>query len=166
MLVSRFFLLGLLLWMSAGAPCTAQAPFAPCLSGTASNATLLLSEGTDVSVSGRSLRPGDEIAVLRPGGRCVGSAVWTGGSIALTVWGGPAVPGAAADSLYGLRAGDPMTFVIYDASTDTLYSSAQGPATIRFRAEPPHLVAENRYVPDGIYRLETLHVTTARAERD
>jgi len=144
----------------------AQSPFTDCLTGTASNATIIISETADLGVSGRSLTPGDEIAVLRPGGRCVGVVVWTGGSVALTIWGGPAAPGATADSLHGLHSGDSMVFAIYNASTDTVYSSAHGPSTVRFQTEPPHLVSDNRYVPDGIYRLVTLHVSTAHAERE
>jgi hypothetical protein len=162
----RSFLLIAVLFANAADSGRAQSHFTDCLSGTASNATMIISEAADVAISGRSLSPGDEIAVLRPGGRCVGAVVWTGGSVALAIWGGPAAPGATADSLHGLRSGDPMTFAIFDVSTDTVYSSEHGPSTIRFQTEPAHLVSENRFVPDGIYRLETLHVSTAHAERD
>ena len=67
-----------------------------------------------LSVAGESLSVGDEVAVYRPNtDLCVGSAVWTGDNLAITVWGDD----SATATVDGLVAGEALSLRAWQQAT-------------------------------------------------
>jgi hypothetical protein len=132
--------------------------FGECSPRANSNATIVLPANASIALGSDSVEVGDEIAVFNAAGECVGAASWVGLNTTLTVWGSDLVHGENV----GLRDGEAMKFRGWDLSGQTEYSHA----TVSFSDKKPYLIAENRYVSDGIYVLETLHYhADARASR-
>lgn len=137
-------------------PVHAQTHFRHCTSRTETNATIIIPVEAQIRLNGASIEPGDEIAVFERDGRCVGSVVWTGENVALTAWGVDSLSAAGGLALY-----EPMQFRIWDASTQTEYGSDTSRLHVAFRGGKPFYTTDNRYVPDGIYLLQSLAVRTS-----
>jgi len=97
---------------------------------------------------------GDEIAVFTLKGHCAGSIVWTGSSRALTVWGQDTFTEAGR----ALSPGDPMIFRAWDASSEHEVGG-QSAFTVSFSAREAFYTTQNRFVPDGMYVVDSLQLS-------
>ena len=140
------------LWVVPG---VAQPPahFTDCLTRTGSNATVIVPASASIAMDHNEIAAGDELAVFTPAGHCVGTATWTGINIALTVWGG----NDFASDDEPLEAGQPMIFRAWDASTGEEFGGETA-FTVSFSDQQPYFVTENRFVPDGIYVVDSLRL--------
>jgi len=127
---------------TAGPVTQAATHFRDCGAPTATSATVLFPPGTGVGYGGGRLEPGDELAVVAPDGTCVGVGVWEHDGLAISVWADdPLTP-----VLDGLRPGDPLEFLAYDASARAVLDG-EG-LQIRFEGA---YGADEGFVPDGLY---------------
>lgn len=152
--VGAVLVAGLVLLGVAGSA-QAQSHFKDCATRTATNATIIIPVEAQVRLNGVPLERGDEIAVFGSNGACVGSVVWTGQNLALTAWGMDAI-----GAVPGLETNEPMQFRVWDASTQTEYGPANSRLDLDFGSgdSRTHFTTENRYVPNGIYLVDTLSV--------
>lgn len=133
----------------------AQPPahFSECTTRTGANATVIFSTDAHVTVDENAIAVGDEIAVFTPEGHCVGVTTWTGSNMALTVWGADAfTPEGKA-----LETGEPMIFRVWDTSTGREFGG-EAAFTLSLSQHAAYLTADNRFVPDGIYVVDTLRL--------
>lgn len=136
-------------------PATAQSTthFSKCTSQTGVDATVILPATAHITMDQDAIAVGDEIAVFTPDGHCAGTITWTGENAALTVWGADAVnPDRGA-----FQTGEPMVFRAWDASTDRVLG---GDSAFRLvlRDHEPYFTTDNRFVPNGIYVIDALHL--------
>lgn len=162
-------LLGLAVALTMG-PGPARAQFDDCARRTPSNASIILPADLEVIVDGRALRR-VEVAVVAPGGACVGSARWAGEAAALAAWGtdgdaaAPSLPDVVSPGAV-LAPGDTMRVHLLDPAAGTRYTDADSRVELTFRADAPYLRTEPRYVPNGIYVLDRIHVHQELAGRN
>lgn len=142
----------LLLFVIISPAARAQSHFANCITRTAENATVILHEGTTVTAGGRDLEEGDEIAVLDKNGVCVGSGVWDGTSIAITIWGADQY-----SKVGGLEAGNELRFVVWDASESREYREV----STAYAGGKPYLRTDGVYGNGAVYELAALTATGA-----
>ena len=115
---------------------------AGCVAHTGSSATLLIPARPALSRAGSPLQSGDEVSVFTPEGTCVGTGRWEGAGVAVALWADdPTTPEAD-----GLRPGDPVRFVVRDASTGATYAAAD--VEVTFEAT---FGTEGGYRPHGLY---------------
>jgi hypothetical protein len=125
-----------------GAPAVTQ-HFTGCPHRTGASAVVVVPTTATVATTSGPLQVGDEIAVMAPDGSCAGAGVWDGDGLAVTVWeDDPFTP-----ERDGLLAGDPLTFVTYDASEGVAHTFAQ----VEF---------EQAYGEGGAYSRDALFVVT------
>lgn len=142
------------------APCMSAAlaqpvaHFSTCATGTGTNATLIIPADASFSLGGTPIAVGDEIAVFTLKGHCAGSIVWTGSSRALTVWGQDTFTKAGR----ALSPGDPMIFRAWDASSEHEVGG-QSAFTVSFSAREAFYTTQNRFVPDGMYVVDSLQLS-------
>lgn len=118
-----------------------------CPAPTGRSATLLLPPDAAVMPAGGPLEPGDEIAVVTPGGACAGLGTWSADGVAIAVWADdPFTP--APD---GLTPGTPLAVAVFDASTGTIYDPVDVSVTF----------AEG-YGGDGGFQVSDLYVVAPR----
>ncbi len=125
-----------------------------CAQRTGIQATMILPADADLSVQGRPLMPGDQVAVFSEEGVCAGFMTWTGDNAALTMWG----DNYLTSEIDGLLGGDPMHIRIRTAASGTEYSDRNSRVTLTFRDDAAHLTATPTFTPDGIYVVETLSI--------
>jgi hypothetical protein len=119
--------------------------FQNCQSNTGTNATVVLTESTGLYLLNRPghldvLQSGDEIAAFTPEGLCVGKRVWSGETMAFTMWADdPLTP--AKD---GYAPGDPVIFRAWNVSRRTELSSIY----VQYR---DGFNTSGRFATDGIY---------------
>jgi len=124
----------------------AQQHFNTCTSRTAETATVILDIDV-VKVSGHPINAGDEIAVVTGDGKCVGTATWRDSSFAITVWG--------ADQFSkenGMAAGNPLRFVIWDASDDLEYQDV----AVKYSGGKPYLRTDGIFTKGAVYEISSL----------
>ena len=125
-----------------------------CAQRTGIQATMILPADADLSVQGRPLIPGDQVAVFSDDGVCAGFITWTGDNVALTIWGDDYL----TSEIEGLLGGDPMHIRIRTAASGTEYSLRNSRVTLTFRDDADHLTSTPTFAPDGIYVVETLSI--------
>ncbi len=125
-----------------------------CAQRTGIQATMILPADADLSVQGRPLIPGDQVAVFSDDGVCAGFITWTGDNAALTIWGDDYL----TSEVEGFLGGDPMHIRIRTAGSGTEYSLRNSRVTLTFRDDAAHLTSRPTFTPDGIYVVETLSV--------
>jgi len=140
-------------------PATAQTPFADCATRTASNASLILPDDFTVQLNGTPTAGPWRIAVFTSEGQCAGTAEWNGEPTTLTAWGtDPDTTPPLTASTSALVPSDSMHVRLFHPSTDAEYSAPDSRITVSFRSGPPPLISQARYVPEGIYVLERVHI--------
>ena len=155
----------------AAGPEAVRAQFAAdCASRTPSNASIILPADLEVVVDGRALRR-VEVAVVAPGGTCVGSTRWAGEAAAVVAWGTDGEVGRTSlpDDVAPeevLAPGDTMHVRLLDLVTGTQYTGANSRVELSFRTNEPYLETGPRYVPNGIYVLDRIRVHQGLAGRD
>lgn len=138
---------------------TAQTPFNDCATRTANNASLILPNDFSVQLNGTPIVGPWQIAVFTPEGQCAGTAEWNGEPTTLTAWGtDPDAPPTLTASTSALVPSDSMYVRLFHPSTDAEYSAPDNRITVSFRSGPPPLISQARYVPEGIYVLERVHI--------
>jgi hypothetical protein len=154
LLPSARWLVGLALLVGAVPAAGAQSHFAQCVSRTATSATIIIPDHVDSHVYGAPLEVGDEIAVFNRRDVCVGAVRWSGASVALTVWGDDSL-----STQSGLRLGESLRFHVWDASERAEYAPANSRILVGFAEAKVYYVTEDRYVPNGIYYVDTFVVS-------
>ena len=77
----------------------------------------------------------------------------------LTAWGtDPDTTPPLTASTSALVPSDSMHVRLFHPSTDAEYSAPDSRITVSFRSGPPPLISQARYVPEGIYVLERVHI--------
>lgn len=127
-----------------------------CAQRTGIQATMILPADATLSVQGRPLVAGDQIAVFSEDGVCAGFITWTGENAALTIWGDDYL----TSEIDGLLGGDPMYIRIRTASRGIEHSSRNSHVTLTFREDAPYLTSVPTFAPDGIYVVETLTINS------
>ncbi len=117
-------------------------------SRTGNNATIVISETTDIKVNGESLQEGDEIGVFTPDSLCVGAVVWENNSAALTVWGN----NEFTEEKDGIEPGEQMHFRIWKKDLHTEFIQTN----VSFSDESPATTVNDIYAENAIYNLESL----------
>jgi len=79
---------------------------------TGNNMTVLVQTSIHPTVNGTAIANGDEIGVL-DGSLCVGASVWTGSTIAITVWG----QNSQIGTVDGATVGDTLRYRVWHVST-------------------------------------------------
>lgn len=155
---SALLLGGLLLsCFFTAAPAFSQQHFTDCATRTENSATIIIPDTVEISLDGQRIEEGSELAVFNDEGLCAGTMTWTGESATLTIWGaGDFVP--ASD---GLRPGERMHFRLWEASSQTEYTEARDSFYVSFSDQGPHLTEENQYVPNAIYLITALQISTS-----
>jgi hypothetical protein len=115
---------------------------------------MILPADANLTVQGRPLMPGDQVAVFSDGGVCAGFIVWTGENAALTIWGDNYMT-AETDGLLG---GDPMHIRIRTAASGIEHSARNSRVTVTFRDDADHYTATPTFSPGGIYVVDTLSI--------
>lgn len=150
-------LLGLVLRMGPLLPvATAQVPFPECEARTATNASLIFTDTTEILIGGSEQTGPLYVAVFTPAGNCAGSVRWSGTATTLTAWGTADSPRTGSPD--ALSPGDSMHVHLFVPETDTEYTSTNSRITVSFRSDRPHLTAHQRYVPDGIYVINRIRI--------
>lgn len=116
-------------------------------SRTGNNATVLISETTDIKINGELLEAGDEIGVFTPDSFCVGAVVWNDENTAITVWG----DNEFTDEKDGIEPGEQMHFRIWKKNLQKEFIQTE----IIFSDEFP-ATGNDTYAEDGIYVIELL----------
>jgi hypothetical protein len=132
------------------------ARFSTCATGTGTDATIIIPADASLSLGSDLIAVGDELAVFTPEGHCAGSITWTGSNRSLTVWG----QDAFFDAGKALSPGDPMTFRAWDASSGREVGG-ESAFSISFSAREAFYTTENRFVPNGIYVVDSLHLSVS-----
>ena len=130
------------------APASAQTHFANCLTRQGGNAVVIVNASIQPNIDGVALQTGDEIAVLDPRGVCVGSQRWSGSNTGFTVW------GVDQYSTTGLRPGEPLKFVVWDASAGKEFKTV----AVSYKSADPLFAYDGRYSDDAVFILNTLNV--------
>lgn len=147
--------LTLLLLTVSSRSAPAQSPFEACLDATSGNATVIIPANAQISIDGRTLSPGDEIAAVDANGQCVGHLTWSGtGSEALTVW----EAGLFRDSRAGLHPGDPIALCVWRQDDKRLFTPENSTLNIQLDTSAPHLRDTLRYQRNGMYVVEAIVV--------
>jgi hypothetical protein len=120
------------------------------ISGTGSNSTLIINNGTSDDDS-KLLRAGDEIAVFNKSGMIIGCGVVGNGNTTITVWGdnnrtSPAVEGALMN--------EELTVKIWDQESNNEYSIVVSSGADLISGKP--LSTAPKYHPDGIWLLNVV----------
>ena len=84
---------------------------------TGANATILVRTDINPTVTGVLLTEGDEIGVFAPWGLCVGTALWEGSNLAITVWG----DNSQTEEIDGMLTDYSFIFRIWDLETGRAY---------------------------------------------
>lgn len=150
----RSFVAALLLLAFTALPGQAQQHFTGCVSGTGSDATIVLPASADITVGGRALAAGSEVAAFTTAGTCAGVAVWTGENVVLTVWGDDVLEAGTQ----GFVGGERIRFRLW-----TEHSGVVQAGEVTFRSGEAHLQADGVYVEDGIYVVEQMRGTEGPA---
>lgn len=124
-----------------------------CTERTGIQATMILPADADLSVQGRPLVPGDQVAVFSENGVCAGFITWTGDNAALTIWGDDYL----SAEIDGLLGGDPMHVRVRTAG-GTEHSARNSRVTLTFRDDADHLTSAPTFTPNGIYVVKTLSI--------
>lgn len=108
------------------------------------NATIMIPADIVPMVNSRMLTSGDEIGVFTPTGVCAGAGLWTGGNLAVTVWGDDS--GTVEED--GIRTGVRYEFRIWDSETLS-----------ECLADAAYLIGDAQYEDDAIVVLKSLQGT-------
>lgn len=148
----------LLLGTAAVSPTFAQSPFSECPSRTATNASLVLPQDFEIILDDSKVDSPVHIGVFTPEGHCAGSTHWSGEATTLTVWGNndESPHSSASDTVF--TPGDRFYVHLFVPTTNTTYVPSNSEITLSFRSDQPHLTTSPKYVPDGIYALDHIHV--------
>ena len=155
-LLLAILVIGLSAAWATRAPAQPTSHFSTCTPETGTNATLILPADAFITIEGEPIAVGDEVAVFTPAGHCAGAITWTGANRALTMWG----QDAFSEEGQALSPEAPMTFRVWDASTGRTFGG-EGAFTVTFSEREEYHTATNRFVPDGIYVVDTLQLTAS-----
>ena len=125
-----------------------------CAHRTGIQATMIVPADATLSVQGRPLAVGDQVAVFSADGVCAGFITWGGENAALTIWG----DNYLTSEVDGLLGGDPMHIRIRRADRGIEHSSRNSHVTLIFRDDAAYLTSVPTFRPDGIYVVETLTI--------
>jgi hypothetical protein len=120
--------------------------FAVVVQNTGSNAILLIPGTHTPTINGVSIAIGDEIAVITPRGQCAGAGIWTGGNLAISVWGDD----PDETGISGFGAGEDYQYSLWDASADMVFDES---AT--------YTQGDGRFAVNGITIIDSLFTQTA-----
>jgi len=134
---------------------TAQAHFAECATRTATNASLILPDTVEIRLDGTRQEGPLQVAIFTPEGHCAGSVHWSGTATTLTAWGTGEETGSSAKAL---TPNDRLHVRIFNPATTTEYAAPMTPVTVSFQSGASHLTTQRRYVPEGIYVLDTIRI--------
>ncbi len=126
-------ILSLLLASFVGTGALAKSPFVECAVRTGQNASVFIRADVTPTINGVAIEEGDEIVVLGQNGACAGKVVWTGETASITIWGDDEM----TDSVDGLRVGEALHFVVFDASENMIFGSAPTDVGVAFDTEFP-----------------------------
>ena len=115
-----------------------------CQTDSWASALVLIPPDPALLVGGAPLDPGDQIAVMTPDGACAGASAWDGAGTALTVW----ADDPMTDDVDGLREGEPVSLVVWDASENAVRSA--GDVALAY---DPAFDPGLGFTPDGLYIL-------------
>lgn len=152
----RFSLLLVALFFLSGSTLPAQSPYDTCAHRTGETATIIVPTDAELLLDGTHLSPGDQVAVFAPGGVCAGTLTVARKHAALTLWGDD----VTTETPDGLRPGEPLVFHVWDASTGMEYTTENSSFSVSFRGDAAYLTRESHYVPNGIYVLNHLSVSS------
>jgi hypothetical protein len=110
---------------------------------TGNSAAILIPASIKPMICGNFICEGDEIGVFSPAGLCVGSGVWTGSSITITIWGDD----DKTTEVDGIRQGEQMQFRVWRRSTKTEY-----------HAQNAYLLGTNLYAANSLYIIRSLTI--------
>jgi hypothetical protein len=157
-------LLGVALLIGPPLPVVAaQNPYPECAARTATNASLIFTDTTEIVVNGSAQAGPLHVAIFTPAGDCAGSVRWSGTATALTAWGTANLTDTGASG--ALSPGDSMHVHLFVPETDTEYTSANSRITVSFRSDRPYLTVHQRYVPDGIYVINRMRIHSTLVSR-
>lgn len=146
-----------LLLATAGASASDLTHFTDCAQLTGRNATIIIPAGAHPQVGGVYLAPGDEIAAYTPDGSCGGAAVWSGTTLAISVW----EQDILDPSGLGFEHGAPLAFRAYQASTGTEFGIDPAGATVEF---DPTYESTGVFESDAIYVVASMDFPTSSEE--
>lgn len=115
--------------------------FEGCSPQTAASASLVLPSTSPSSIA---LNPGDELAVFTPGGVCAGAAVWTGETVAVSIW----ADDPTTEEAEGFAAGEPLSFRVWQSATGTEIAD-EGAVSASY---------DDAYDPSGAFSLDAVFV--------
>lgn len=156
--VEIFAAIGTLIICALPVSAVGQAASPDCTTHTATNATVILPGSLDVFIDGSRHTGQLRFTVFTDDTECVGSTVWQGAPVALTVWGQAPDTMVTSITEEGIAPGDSLRFRLVNPVTNTAYSRSNSQITTSFRSNKAYLVATPRYVPDGIYVLDEVRV--------
>lgn len=135
-----------------------QAHFADCVTRTGNNATIIIPASANIRVNGSPIEIGDELAVVTSAGMCAGTIRWTGKNIAFAIWGQAVVK----EPVSGLALNEPLSFQIWDVSENVAFDAENSKMEVSFAADRSYLKPDGKYVPDAIYLVSHLVVSSQR----
>ena len=122
----------------------ADAHFEACSARTGSNATVIVPASV-IELDGAPMEVADEVAVFTPGGVCAGRLTWDGANTAMAVW----EDDPSTEPTEGFVSGEPLSYVIWDASTSTEYGRGQGHVQASYAAT---------FDDDGVFRSDAIYL--------
>ena len=147
-------ILGLLIATALSTGAFAKSAFVECAVRTGQNASIFIRSEVTPTINGVALDKGDEVVVLDKNGACAGKATWTGETMSITVWGDDEM----TEEIDGLNAGDPLRFVIYDASDNLIFGADGAGIDVGFDSEFPFNDG-GVYEPDALFNVSFLDIS-------
>jgi hypothetical protein len=114
------FALAIALFTAGTALAQPPSHFADCAQLTGRSATILFPTSAILTIDGVNLQPGDEIAAVTPAGKCAGSMVYSGGSLALPIWENDPF----TEALDGFVAGEALALQVFQRATGKVVQAA------------------------------------------
>ena len=125
--------------------------FDSCSQRTGDNATLIIPAAV-ADIGGSPFESADELAIFTPDGVCAGLLEWDGANAALALW----EDDPMTEAVDGFVAGDPMTYVVWDASESAEYGRDYG--TVHITYDDAHTVSDV-FEPEAVYQAAAISVT-------
>lgn len=155
----------LILFLLGTVPVRAQTPFENCAHRSETNASLILPSDLEIRTNGKKHETSIRVGVFTPSGQCTGSAHWNGHAATLTAWGTSGTKTSEHTDGSLLAPGDTMVVHLFNPATQTTYTDRNSQIQVSFRSQEPHLTTHGRYVPDGMYVVDWIHVDATFVSR-
>ncbi len=150
---------GLLMAAIISTGAAAKSPYVECAVRTGQNASVFIRAEVTPTINGVVLEEGDEIIVLDQNNACAGKTVWTGRTTSITVWGDDEM----TVDVDGLQAGDRLRFIVFDASENKIFGTAEADVAVGFDSGFP-FDSEGVYSADALFNVDWLDFTGEPAD--